>query len=414
MARPAKQGLDYYPLDVDFLQDIKVRRLLRAHGAQAIAVIINIYSQIYKDEGYYLAWSPDREFWTADELDLEEGEVAAVLSEALAVNLFDAAIFEQYGVLTSAGIQARFFGAAGRRKRVSYRDEFILIDLEPFPNAIIDDTNRVSANRNRVNVDINPENVDRNPTQAGTGRINVDRNKTTPTKDTEKAKLTPKSTAAQREENRVNVDRNRVNVYTNPVSAHINPENVYNNQQSKDKDKDKDKTHTLSDKSDREGESSHVEDKAPRKRKPTLQEQRFNLFWEEYPKKIGKQAALKRWLKLKPDPQLFDKIIQAVKEQRGSHQWTKDPKGEFIPGPARWLNEGRWDDVLPTASPGRPFQSRNTPVRDNRWWPSEDSREPGPDYEVPTLRVGKEKRADYDTRMPRLEEDTEPPEEDSP
>ena len=182
----------------------------------------------------------------------------------------------------------------------------------------------------------------------------------------------------------------------------------------KDKVKDKDKTHTLSDKSDREGESSHVEDKAPRKRKPTLQEQRFNLFWEEYPKKIGKQAALKRWLKLKPDPQLFDKIIQAVKEQRGSHQWTKDPKGEFIPGPARWLNEGRWDDVLPTASPGRPFQSRNTPVRDNRWWPSEDSREPGPDYEVPTLRVGKEKRADYDTRMPRLEEDTEPPEEDSP
>ena len=30
MARPIKQGLDYYPLDVGFLQDVKIRRIMRA------------------------------------------------------------------------------------------------------------------------------------------------------------------------------------------------------------------------------------------------------------------------------------------------------------------------------------------------------------------------------------------------
>lgn len=30
MARPLKNGLDYYPLNVDFFSDIKVRRLIKA------------------------------------------------------------------------------------------------------------------------------------------------------------------------------------------------------------------------------------------------------------------------------------------------------------------------------------------------------------------------------------------------
>lgn len=73
----------------------------------------------------------------------------------------------------------------------------------------------------------------------------------------------------------------------------------------------------------------------------------FELFWSAYPKKVGKQAALRAWKKAKANPGLVDKMLVAIEQQRRSKQWT-DKGGQYIPNPATWLNEGRWDDELPT------------------------------------------------------------------
>jgi len=72
--------------------------------------------------------------------------------------------------------------------------------------------------------------------------------------------------------------------------------------------------------------------------KPTT----FDIFWKAYPKKVAKKAALKAWEKAKDKPST-DVIIAAVKKQEQSLHWKKDG-GQFIPYPATWLNEGRWDD----------------------------------------------------------------------
>lgn len=71
----------------------------------------------------------------------------------------------------------------------------------------------------------------------------------------------------------------------------------------------------------------------------------FDVFWKEYPRKIGKQIAFRSWEKLKKAKVLppIEKILQAVKQQIDSDQWQKD-EGQFIPHPATWLNQGRWDD----------------------------------------------------------------------
>lgn len=71
----------------------------------------------------------------------------------------------------------------------------------------------------------------------------------------------------------------------------------------------------------------------------------FDDFYSCYPKHTGKQAALKAWNKLKPNPQLQQLIIKAVEKQKQSQQWTKDG-GQFIPLPATWLNGQRWEDEL--------------------------------------------------------------------
>ena len=42
MARPPKMGLDYFPLDVNFLNDLKIKKLVRSFGASAVAVALDV------------------------------------------------------------------------------------------------------------------------------------------------------------------------------------------------------------------------------------------------------------------------------------------------------------------------------------------------------------------------------------
>ena len=75
--------------------------------------------------------------------------------------------------------------------------------------------------------------------------------------------------------------------------------------------------------------------------------EKFEKFWELYPRKVSKKTALKSWSKI--NPQYFETIIGALKEYIKSDQWTKD-NGQFIPHPSTWLNQERWnDDILPPA-----------------------------------------------------------------
>jgi len=75
----------------------------------------------------------------------------------------------------------------------------------------------------------------------------------------------------------------------------------------------------------------------------TLTEERFNEFWAAYPKKVGKKAAEAAWKKIKPDADFHDRIMTAIGRARVTEQWTREG-GRFIPNPATWLNQGRWDD----------------------------------------------------------------------
>lgn len=150
MARPIKQGLDYYPLDVGFLQDVKIRRIMRACGIQSIPVLISLLANIYRNDGYFLRWSPDMSFLIADELGVSEGAVTATVDKAVQVDFFNANMYECYGVLTSEGIQSRFFEAASRRREVRYDARFLLINVNVYKNL-------VNVDNNSVNVDDNPQ-----------------------------------------------------------------------------------------------------------------------------------------------------------------------------------------------------------------------------------------------------------------
>lgn len=69
----------------------------------------------------------------------------------------------------------------------------------------------------------------------------------------------------------------------------------------------------------------------------------FDSFWKEYPKKVSKQEAVKAFNKLEPDTTLLDTILEALRTQKRSSDWTRD-NGQYIPHPATWLNQRRWED----------------------------------------------------------------------
>lgn len=150
MARPTKQGLDYFPLDVGFLQNVKVRRIMRACGIQSIPVLISLLANTYRDEGYFLRWDSDMPFLIADELGVSEGAVTAVVDKATQVGFFNANMYEKYGVLTSDGIQKRFFEATARRTSVRYDARFLLINVSDYKNV-------VNVYKNSINDDDNQQ-----------------------------------------------------------------------------------------------------------------------------------------------------------------------------------------------------------------------------------------------------------------
>lgn len=104
-------------------------------------------------------------------------------------------------------------------------------------------------------------------------------------------------------------------------------------------------------------------------------EQRFSRFWEVYPRHTARSAALKAWMRIKPDDALMAIMLDAVEKQKRSDQWTRDD-GAYIPHPATWLNQQRWTDELPAAKPGKQVAAQQYGQRDY----SQEAPEPMPDW----------------------------------
>lgn len=95
------------------------------------------------------------------------------------------------------------------------------------------------------------------------------------------------------------------------------------------------------------------------KTKPKRDASAFARFWEAYPKKLGKGKAERAFEKI--DVALLDSILQSIAAHCKSDQWIKDG-GQYIPYPATWLNEKRWEDTLAISVQYKPIVPLITPV----------------------------------------------------
>lgn len=129
MARPTKTGLDYYPMDVGFLRDKKVRLLRAEFGASSVLFVLYVWGKAYEGDGYFLSWDKDELLLAADELREQPTYISEVLQGCLKRSIFDERVFQMFGVLTSAGIQRRYLRGCEKRDVITIVSEYWLLNI---------------------------------------------------------------------------------------------------------------------------------------------------------------------------------------------------------------------------------------------------------------------------------------------
>lgn len=133
MARKPKRGLDYFPLDVDFQGDPKVRKLIYRFGSDAVSVFVMFLNELYKN-GYYFEGDIET---LSESIAYEIGKsgeegatcVRRILEAMLSLGMIDKGTLSLYSVITSKGVQKQFLLSTSRRKK-SERKYWLLSEDE--------------------------------------------------------------------------------------------------------------------------------------------------------------------------------------------------------------------------------------------------------------------------------------------
>lgn len=149
MSRPYKKGLDYFELDC-YLDD-KFGMIEAEFGDKGFAVVVKLLQLIYRENGYYCEWNDDNLISLhASKMGSSSGVsfIKEVVAACIRVGIFSPELFKKYKILTSRGIQERYFRAVAKRKGITVKKEYSLIKVTQ--NAVNDGRNPVNDVNNRV------------------------------------------------------------------------------------------------------------------------------------------------------------------------------------------------------------------------------------------------------------------------
>lgn len=110
--------INYFPLDTQIFNDEKIELLTAEFGLEAAAIAIKLLCDIYTN-CYYMNWNENRckIFTKKSGTSFSYKQVQQIVELLVHVDFFDRERYEKYGILTSRGIQKRFFEITARRKK---------------------------------------------------------------------------------------------------------------------------------------------------------------------------------------------------------------------------------------------------------------------------------------------------------
>lgn len=149
MARQAKPGINYFPFDTDFFSDLRIRKLIRYQGGQAVTVYLMLLCTIYRN-GYYIRWDDSLPFILSELSGYDEEYILAVIGCCFDIGLLDQPLYESDRVLTSRAIQKRYHTICTQCHRTNTISDFSLIKSEE-PPIKSEEIPQIKRNKNKSN-----------------------------------------------------------------------------------------------------------------------------------------------------------------------------------------------------------------------------------------------------------------------
>ena len=155
MARPMKQGLDYFPLDVN--HDDKMKMIEAKYEVAGFGIVIKMWQIIY-DNGYFIKWTERELLLYKNRINADINLINDVINECLKWDIFNKEMFDKYKILTSSGIQKRYVEAIKRRKEITIEESYWLIDVPDISGvAVFYSSLEVNVDINSINDDISTQ-----------------------------------------------------------------------------------------------------------------------------------------------------------------------------------------------------------------------------------------------------------------
>ncbi len=167
MARPNKQGLDYFSFDVDFFNDEKIEAISGEFGIKGEITTIKLLCAIYRN-GYFIVWSELLKMKLLKNLNgVSSDLLEQIVKRLVKWSFFDETLFNSEKVLTSKGIQRRYLDATKRRKNIENSHYWLLKEVNVNINPTTDGVNVNIYPQSKVNESKDLKEVDNSTSKSG-------------------------------------------------------------------------------------------------------------------------------------------------------------------------------------------------------------------------------------------------------
>jgi len=155
MARPNKQGLDYFPLDVGIFEDDKILAISGEFSVKGEIIVLRLLCEIYRN-GYFVEFSELLKNKLARLGGLSGGLVEEVVKKLVKYEFFDGFVFSEHNVLTSKHIQKVYLEASKRRKDIDLSQYWLLegvnVDINPTSSGVnVDINEQIKRKESKLN-----------------------------------------------------------------------------------------------------------------------------------------------------------------------------------------------------------------------------------------------------------------------
>ena len=282
--RPRKNGLDYYPLSVDFFNDDCIRAISNEFGIRAEIVTLRTILAIFK-RGYYLNWNKAEKIKLLSTLPgISINFLEQVVQRLVKLNFFHAELFETRAILTSTEIQALYFRSTRRRQKGKNLPYLVSVDnngVSVYNNSVSVDNNGVSVYNNSVSVDNNGVSAYNNSVSVDNNGVSVYNNSVSVYNNSAKTENSPDFSNSI---NRYNINNNYNNI------SDIEKKNKEKNKIKKEKEKKTSQATSTTPSKKEEKSCAKKEERWVKLNPPTLEE--IISYCQQQNSKIDPQAFL--------------------------------------------------------------------------------------------------------------------------